>query len=138
MAAKNGPTPEHLEFLRNAAGDAKRHGVYALLRAAEARAQGLPRIGDSKLPSQNVVDLAQVPALGFPPSTLESITVRGARAKVEGYWFGLTGPMGPLPLHLTEFALYERRYSKDRPFGGFLDVLAGRMLQFFYRTWAEA
>ena len=138
MAAKNGPPPEHLEFLGAAAKDAKRHGVYGLLRAAEARAHGLPKIGDSRLPAQNIVDLAQVPALAFPPTTLESITVKGARARVEGYWFGLTGPMGPLPLHLSEFALYERRYSRKRPFGGFLDVLAGRMLQFFYRSWADS
>jgi type VI secretion system ImpH/TssG family protein len=138
MAAKDGAAPKHLEYLRKAAVDVKRHGVYGLLRAAEARAQDLPKIGDSKLPAQNIVDLAQAPALAFPGSTLESISVSGGRAKVEGYWFGLTGPMGPLPLHLTEFALYERRYSKTRPFGAFLDVLAGRMLQFFYRSWADA
>ncbi|KRA59651.1 hypothetical protein ASD79_10895 [Caulobacter sp. Root655] len=108
------------------------------MRAAEARAPDLPRIGDSRLPSQNLVDLSQIPALGFPGSTLESITVKGARAKVEGYWFGLTGPMGPLPLHISEFAHFERRYAKSRPFGHFLDVLAGRMLQFFYRAWAES
>jgi type VI secretion system protein ImpH len=46
--------------------------------------------------------------------------------------------MGPLPLHLTEFASYERRYSRQRPFNGFLDLLAGRMLQFFYRAWADS
>jgi type VI secretion system protein ImpH len=138
MAAENGRTSQHLEFLRRAAGNAKRYGLFGLLRAAEARAPDLPRIGDSRLPSQNLVDLSQIPALGFPGSTLESITVKGARAKVEGYWFGLTGPMGPLPLHISEFAHFERRYAKSRPFGHFLDVLAGRMLQFFYRAWAES
>lgn len=138
MAAPDGPTSEHLEFLRSAADDAKRHGLFALLRGAEARAHGMPRIGDARLPAQNVVDLAQVPALAFPGSTLESVEVSGGRARVEGYWLGLTGPMGPLPLHLTEFAHYERRYSKDRPFGRFLDMLAGRMLQFFYRAWADS
>jgi type VI secretion system protein ImpH len=46
--------------------------------------------------------------------------------------------MGPLPTHLTEFAIYERRYAKKRPFGDWLDVLAGRMLQLFYRAWAES
>jgi type VI secretion system protein ImpH len=45
--------------------------------------------------------------------------------------------MGPLPLHLTEFAHFERRYSRPRPFGRFLEVLAGRSLQLFYRAWAE-
>ena len=80
MATKAGPTSEHLEYLRAAAVDVKRHGVYGLLRAAEARAHGLPKIGDSKLPAQNIVDLAQVPALGFPGSTLEA-TAREVRER---------------------------------------------------------
>ena len=138
MAAENGRTPQHLVFLRHAAKKARRYGLFGLLRAAEARAPGLPRIGDSRLPAQNLVDLAQVPSLACPGSTLESITVKNARARVEGYWLGLTGPMAPLPLHMSEFAHYERRYSKKHPFGRFLDVLAGRMLQFFYRAWADA
>ena len=32
----------------------------------------------------------------------------------------------------------ERRYGHKRPFGRFLDMLAGRMLQFFYRAWADS
>lgn len=138
MAAKNGPTPKHLDFLRQAQVDVKRHGIYGLLRGAEARAQNLPKIGEARLPAQNIVDLTQAPAMAFPGATLESITVGSDRALVDGYWFGLTGPMGPLPLHLTEFAFFERRASKNRPFGRFLDLLAGRMLQFFYRSWADA
>ena len=50
---------------------------------------------------------------------------------LEGYWLGLTGPMGPLPSHLTEYADYERRYGEQRPFGRLLDLLADRMLQFY-------
>ncbi|MET3667636.1 type VI secretion system baseplate subunit TssG [Caulobacter sp. 1776] len=138
MAPENGRTSQHLDFLRRAAEQARRFGLFGLLRAAEARAADLPRIGDARLPAQNLVDLAQTPALGFPGSTLDSITVNGGRARVQGYWLGLTGPMGPLPLHMTEFAHYERRYAKKHPFGRFLDVLAGRMLQFFYRAWAES
>ncbi|MDB5445623.1 MAG: hypothetical protein JWQ97_940 [Phenylobacterium sp.] len=138
MAAKTGATQEHLEFLRRAAADARRHGIYGLLRRAEARARDLPRIGESRLPEQNIVDLAQSPSLAFADSTLESIKVDGRRPRVEGYWLGLTGPMGPLPLHMTEFAYYERRYAKRRPFGAFLDMLAGRSLQLFYRAWAES
>jgi type VI secretion system protein ImpH len=108
-----------------------------VLRGAEARAPGLPRIGTSRVPLRNIVDLAQIPSLAFPASTLDSIEVKRGRAQVNGFWLGLTGPMGPLPVHLTEFAAYERRYSPKRPFGGFLDVLAGRMLQLFYRAWAD-
>jgi type VI secretion system ImpH/TssG family protein len=145
MAASDGPTSqpveetsEHLAFLHAAAPNAKSYEVFALLRAVEARARGLPRIGQSRLPGQNIVDLTQAPILAFPASTLESITVSGGRSEVRGYYLGLTGPMGPLPLHMTEFAFFERRYARSRPFGRFLDLLAGRMLQFFYRAWADS
>lgn len=138
MAAPDGPTQEYLSFLRSLAASAKRYGVFPVLRGAEARAPRMPRIGLSKLPSQDIVDIAQVPSLSFAPSTLTSIEMGARRPKVNGYWLGLTGPMGPLPLHLTEFAAYEQRYSARRPFGRFLDLLAGRMLQFFYRAWAES
>jgi type VI secretion system protein ImpH len=138
MATKGGTPPQHLSFLAQAAKAARRYGVFPVLRAAEARAQDLPRIGASRLPSQNIVDLNQVPTVAHPDSTLESIEPKGSRVAVNGYWLGLTGPMGPLPLHLTEFAMNERRYGQKRPFGRFLDVLAGRMLQFFYRAWADS
>lgn len=139
MAAPDGPAPEHLTFLERVAGEADRYGLFPVLRGAEARARSLPRIGVSRRPEQNIVDLNQAPSLGFPASTLESVQFRKGRAQVNGYWLGLTGPMGPLPLHLSEFALYERRYGGGkRPFGRFLDLLAGRMLQFFYRAWADS
>jgi len=138
MATKSGATPQHLSFLAQAAKAAKRYGVFPLLRAAEARAPELPRIGASRLPSQNIVDLNQVAHVAFPDSTLDTIEIKGSRAAVNGYWMGLIGPMGPLPLHMSEFAMNERRYGTKRPFGRFLDLLAGRMLQFFYRAWADS
>jgi type VI secretion system ImpH/TssG family protein len=138
MAAADGDAPQHLAFLSRAAEEPRRYGLFALLKGLEARARHLPRIGASRLPSQNIVDLAQTPSLSFPGPTLERIEVRRGRAYAEGYWLGLTGPMGPLPLHLSEFAAFERRYGKKRPYGRFLDLLAGRMLQFFYRAWADS
>jgi type VI secretion system protein ImpH len=138
MATKSGSPPQHLSFFAASAKNARRFGVFSLLRGGEARAQELPRIGTSRLPSQNIVDLNQIPHVAFPDSTLESIEIKGARAAVNGYWLGLTGPMGALPLHLSEFGMNERRYGQKRPFGRFLDVLAGRMLQFFYRAWADS
>lgn len=137
MAAEDRAAPKHIAFLQRIAPDIDRYGLFPVLRGAEARAPSLPRIGAARVPSQNVVDLGQTPIMAFAPSTLESIHIKGGRARINGYWLGLTGPMGPLPLHLTEFAFYEKRYSAKRPFGDFLNVLAGRMLQFFYRAWAE-
>lgn len=138
MAPADRPPPQHLTYLDGAAADVHRSGMFPLVRAAEARAPGLPRVGASRRPAQNVVDLAQIPTLAFPAPTLGEVERRGNRTKLSGYWLGLTGPMGALPTHLTEYAAYERRYGKSKPFGDFLDMLAGRMLQLFYRSWANS
>lgn len=138
MAAEDRTSAHHLTFLANAMAQTRRFGLFPIARGAEARAPGLPRIGRSRRPAQNIVDLTQVPTMAFPDSTLDEVKVRDGRARVSGYWFGLTGPMGPLPSHMTEFASFERRYAKTRPFGDWLDLLAGRMLQFFFRAWADS
>jgi type VI secretion system protein ImpH len=138
MATTDRPPPSYLEFLRSVAPELRRSGLFPILRAAEGRALDLPRIGTSRRPTQDVVSLAHRASLSFAESTLERVELRNGRAKVSGHWLGLTGPMGPLPSHLTEYALYERRYGKSQPFGDFLDMLAGRMLQLFYRVWADS
>ncbi|MBW8783931.1 MAG: type VI secretion system baseplate subunit TssG [Novosphingobium sp.] len=120
------------------AQDLRRAGPLAVLRHAEARRQDLPRLGTAKRPEQSIVDLAQEPALGFAAPAIATVEQRYGRPQLRGFWLGLTGPMGPLPNHLSEFANYERRYAKRRPFGDWLDLIAGRMLQLFYRAWAES
>lgn len=138
MAAEDRTPPQHLTFLAAAGEGIHRSGLFPVVRGAEARARSLPRVGKSKRPDQNVIDVKHVPTFVFPGSTLASIAVEAGRAKLSGYWFGLTGPMGPLPAHLTEYAVYERKYAKTQPFGDFLDLLAGRMLQLYYRSWADS
>lgn len=138
MAPPDRPPARHLAFLAAAKDRLKRSGLFPLVRGAEARAPELPLVGRARQPSQNIVEMAQIPSLRFPSPTVEAIELRHGRPVVEGYWLGLTGPMGPLPSHLTEYADYERRYGERRPFGRWLDLLADRMLQFFYRAWANS
>lgn len=137
MAAADGPPPQHLSFLAAIAGEARRYGLFPVLRGAEARAPHLPRIGKARLPEQSIADLAQLPSPAFPAPTIDSIELRRGRPVVTGLWLGLTGPMGPLPMHITEYAQLERRHAKQRPFGRWLDMIANRMLQLFYRAWAD-
>lgn len=140
MASPDRPQTQHLAFLLEMDADAKRIGLFPAVRGAEARAPGLPKVGQSRLPSQNIVDLVQKPSMSFAQSTVEHIKIqpRTGRAKLSGYWLGLTGPMGPLPTHLSEFSFYEHRYATSQPFSDWLDLLAGRMLQLFYRAWADS
>lgn len=139
MADPGRPAPNHLSFLRETAASASHFGFFALLRQVEARAAQLPRIGRARLPSQNVADLAHSSTMDFPGSAVDRIEFGNTgRAQIRSLFLGLTGPMGALPIHLTEFAQYERRYAQKHPFGRFLDLLTNRMLQFFYRAWADS
>ncbi len=138
MASQDGPPADHLKFLAEARDDLAAFGVFAILRQAEARARELPRMGRARRPEQDVVEIRQRPVMSFPSRSIDAIEFRNGQAILSGYWFGLTGPMGPLPLHLTEFAVYERTYSRERPFGRFLDLLARRMQLLFYRAWADS
>jgi type VI secretion system protein ImpH len=51
--------------------------------------------------------------------------------------FGLFGPNGPLPLHLTEHARERLRNAGDPTFARFADVFHHRLLALFYRAWAQ-
>ena len=52
--------------------------------------------------------------------------------------FGLFGPNGPLPLHLTEYARERLRHAGDPTLSRFLDIFHHRFLALFYRAWAQA
>ena len=138
MASEDRPQAQHLNFLAEVAQDTGPYGLFSVVRGAEARALHLPRVGQSKIPAKNILDLAQSPILSFAHRTLDSIETKHGRSRLNGYWLGLTGPMGPLPTHLSEFAFYEKRYANSQPFGDFLNLISGRMLQLFYRAWADS
>jgi type VI secretion system protein ImpH len=52
--------------------------------------------------------------------------------------FGLLGPNGPLPTHVTEYARERLRHAGDPTLSRFLDLFHHRFLALFYRAWAQA
>jgi type VI secretion system protein ImpH len=52
--------------------------------------------------------------------------------------FGLFGPMGPLPLHLTELMRERLRHVGDAAPLAFADIFQHRAGLLFYRAWAQA
>ena len=138
MASTDRPTAHDLTPASLEGVDLRRAGLFAVVRKLEALSPDKPLVGRAKRPEQSIVDLAQDASLSFEASTLSAIKQKKGRAQLRGYWLGLLGPMGPLPVHLTEFALYERRNAKKHPFGDWIDLVSGRMLQLFYRAWAQS
>ncbi|MCA9298136.1 MAG: type VI secretion system baseplate subunit TssG [Phycisphaerales bacterium] len=109
---------------------------FQLIRLLECAHRDAPRVGESILPSEDRVRFSQPPSLRFAPGSVAGVSVEGGRARVELHCFGLLGPNGPLPLHLTEYCHDRIRDFDDDTFSSFLDLLSSRFTALFYRAWA--
>ena len=132
------PTDHLTGLLAEVANDPTRWGAFALGRAVEAATPERPKIGEALDPAREAVDFAHQPSQDFPRTTLAAFVPGKRRPVARSQHLGMTGPAGPLPIHLTELAIFERRRKGATPFADFLDLLAARSLQRFYRAWAEA
>jgi type VI secretion system protein ImpH len=115
-------------------------GFYQAMRMLEAAVPDAPGFGRSRRARQDPVRLGQQPYLQFAPSTLSSVQAgNDARpARLFQNFHGLFGPNGPLPIHLTEFAIERQLSYHDPTFARFCDIFHHRMLSLFYRIWADA
>ncbi len=117
-----------------------RHDFFQTLRRLETHFADKPRLGTARKPADEMVRMGQTPDLAFPPATLSSVHFDegGTPARLNVRFFGLFGPHGPLPTHLTEYAMERQRHHGDPTFVRFADVFHHRLLLLFYRAWAQA
>lgn len=109
----------------------------AVRRLDCARGSSEP-IGVSTRLKMDPVRFGQKVSLSFAPSTIDSVEpgAEGAPPRLRVNFFGLVGPNGPLPLHLTDY-IHEREHNfHDRTLARFLDVFHHRAISLFYRAWA--
>jgi type VI secretion system protein ImpH len=117
----------------------ERFDLFAALRLIEAAFPNRPRLGEGRRARDDPVRLGQPPFLVFPPAQIASCTVSAEGVgRLATYAFGLFGPHGPLPLHVTVRALDRSRYSDDSVLVHFIDIFHHRMASLFYRAWAKA
>ncbi len=141
MASKK-RTPTPALDLGDLKKEPHRFDFYAALRLLDCahHDHDRPRIGKSQRISDELFRLTQRPSMVFAPSSLVAF---GKRKRdlvpcLEVLFFGLFGPNGALPLHLTEYACDRRDHFDDETFSGFADIFHHRMLSLFYRAWADA
>lgn len=139
MAATDGTAADRLSWLEQLQAAPHRFTLFAALRLLEQCHASRPRLGDSRRCTDDAVRLGQAPTLSFAPSDVSAFSPgEAAPARLEQYSFGLFGPNGALPRHLTEFA-YERRHQReDDTFIDFLNAFQHRLVSLFYRAWASA
>ncbi len=140
MAGEDGSTPEDLKFFEALQREPYRFGFFSLVRRLENIYRDKPRIGESVRPIDDSLRLGQEPFVVFSPATLSEFKKGkdGGPDRVTGFFLGLFGPNGPLPMHLTEYARERKRNHRDDTFIAFADVFHHRMLSLFYRAWASA
>ncbi|WP_259294832.1 type VI secretion system baseplate subunit TssG [Paraburkholderia sp. DHOC27] len=116
-----------------------RYDFFHLMRRVEALTPDLPRLGHASRPSAEPLRLAQAVSLAFAPAPLASLTRADEHGtpivpRLAQHFFGLLGPNGPLPLHLTDFARERILHHGDPTFSRLLDMLSHRFLLLFYRA----
>jgi type VI secretion system protein ImpH len=140
MAGEDRTTPDAVDLFQDLHREPYTYGFFHALRLLECHYSNKPRIGESARPIDDPVRFGQEASMAFAPSTLSEFkySSKGFPPRLSVLFFGLFGPNGPLPLHLTEYARERLRNVEDPTFSRFADVFHHRLLSLFYRAWADA
>ena len=114
---------------------------FQALRRFEGLYPEHPRLGTALRPGDEPVRLSQEVSMAFAPSTLSAFEPAEddeRPPRLEQRFFGLLGPNGPLPLHITEYARDRLLHHDDPTLVRFLDIFHHRFALLFYRAWAES
>ncbi len=116
----------------------ERFDLFRVMRDLERGNPGKPRIGDSAVVSEDVVNLAQDPFVAYPGANVTALdeTQRGI-PRLHTRFLGFFGPQGALPL-TTTLEAYNWWTRSDPSFTRFVDIFSNRFQQLFFRVWADA
>lgn len=140
MAGTTGTSTDTVSFFARLREEPWLFDFFHTLRRIEAIYPDRPGFGRSSRPQDDPIRLGQEPDLTFAPATIAAFEpgTNGRPDRLETFFFGVFGPHGPMPIHLTEHALQRKRNEDDPTFARFLDLFHHRMLSFLYRAWADA
>ncbi|WP_233888756.1 type VI secretion system baseplate subunit TssG [Paraburkholderia flagellata] len=119
------------------------YDFFQVMRRIEALTPHLPRLGTAARSAEEPLRLTQDVSLAFAPAALAGLKRTDTRdrpctPRLSQRFFGLLGPNGPLPLHLTDFARERALHHGDATFARLLDTLSHRFLLLFYRAWSQS
>jgi type VI secretion system protein ImpH len=113
--------------------------LFAALRVLEQTFAERPRLGESRKAGDDAVRLGHAPHLTFAPSDVAAFDLDDDGTwRLEQHSFGVFGPNGALPLHLTEHAYERRRHKDDATLVDFINMFQHRLISLFYRAWANS
>lgn len=129
-----------VSYFRRVEAEPFQHDFYLAMRRIECLHPGKPRLGTALRPADEPVRLGQEPSMDFAPAALSSLKWVGSnqRPLINVRFFGLFGPNGPMPLHLSDYARERVMHYGDPTLARFADIFHHRLLLLFYRAWAQA
>ena len=139
MATDTGTAASDLSLQDQLREQPWRFSFYQAMRLLERTGGRSVGWGYGRKPADDPVRLAQEPTNIMAPASLSEFNpkVRG-KPRLSVLFFGLFGPNGPLPGHLTEFARERALRHDDDALLSFLDIFHHRLLTYFYRIWADS
>ncbi len=95
-------------------------------------------LGQTLVPSEEVVRFSVKPGFAFPPSDIAALEPGNDTnaAEMAVTFMGLIGPNGVLPHWYHELAA-ERNHQKDFSLTAFLDIFHHRLISLFYLAWKK-
>jgi type VI secretion system protein ImpH len=139
VAGSAGQTPDLVSALTKLRENPSRFTLFAALRLLDQCNAQRPRLGEARKAADEAIRLGQPPYLIFAPAEIESFREADVpRPVLQQYTFGLFGPNGALPLHLTEFARERERQLDDPTVKDFVNTLQHRLTTLFHRAWANS
>jgi len=110
---------------------------FQAVQLLERLSPGTAPVGHFVQPHTETVRFSVHPSLAFPASEIQSLTYRENEPPLMSVNFmGLTGPLGVLPIHYTEF-IQRRRTEGDTSARDFFDLFHHRIISLFYRAWQK-
>lgn len=139
MDGTNRPTPDDLAWFAKLRDQPYAVDLFAALRRIESIDPEQPRLGKSLHPKDDPIRLGQEPDLAFAPATIASFKTAGTNQvpRLGVLSFGLLGPNGPLPMHLTDYARAQWLSPDRSTLVNFFDMFHHRLISLFYRAWAD-
>ncbi|RYF32108.1 MAG: type VI secretion system baseplate subunit TssG [Comamonadaceae bacterium] len=131
---------ETADFWQRLRRDPHAFDLFFALRWLQARNSDQPLLGRAARPQAEPIRLGQDPSLAFAPATIAELLppVAGQPERLTVWNFGLYGPNGPMPTHLTEYVRERQRQYDDPALARFSDIFHHRLLLLFFRAWADA
>jgi type VI secretion system protein ImpH len=113
------------------------HHIFQALRVLEAAFADAPPLGTARRPKDDPIRLGQEPTVAFQRTTITDYRPPSGAGpgKLTNLAFGLFGPGGPLPAHVTEYARERAVNHRDPTLVAFADMLTHRVMGLFYRAW---